>query len=583
MSFYRKIEDQLVSIIKDLDFAKPNPKNLLDGLSVEQVKDKKHGDLATNVAMIMSGKLNMPAKEIAEKISKNIQKITNVESVSIAGPGFINIKMKKTFWFEQLAQVLVQGEDYGKSKSGKNEKINIEFVSANPTGPMHIGHARGAVIGDVLASIFESAGYSVTREFYINDSGSQIYNLSCSVYYRYLESLGSKPPQPPDGFYPGEYLIALARNLKKALGSKLQNAKESVWLPKVQAFAIEEILDLIKSDLRNLGVEFDQFISEASLLKTRSVDKAIKKLKEKNLTYMGKLDAPKGRSDEEQAQHPQLLFRSTRFGDDMDRALKKQDDSWTYFASDISYHLNKYERGFDRMINIWGADHGGYVKRIKAAIRALTDDKGSLDILLCQLVKLQEGSKPIKMSKREGNFISLDEVVKKVGKDVLRFIMLTRKNDVSLDFDFKKVMEKTKDNPVFYVQYAHARCHSVFRMAKEVLPDIVFSKEELVKAKYDLLKNDAEISLIKLLAEWPNILEKSRKNLEPHRCVFFLHDLASLFHSWWNMGKDNGKLRFIIPENVKLTKARMSLIYAVMTIISSALKIFGVQPVKEMH
>jgi len=263
--------------------------------------------------------------------------------------------------------------------------------------------------------------------------------------------------------------------------------------------------------------------------------------------------------------------------------LKKQDDSWTYFASDISYHLNKYERGFDRMINIWGADHGGYVKRIKAAIRALTDDKGSLDILLCQLVKLQEGSKPIKMSKREGNFISLDEVVKKVGKDVLRFIMLTRKNDVSLDFDFKKVMEKTKDNPVFYVQYAHARCHSVFRMAKEVLPDIVFSKEELVKAKYDLLKNDAEISLIKLLAEWPNILEKSRKNLEPHRCVFFLHDLASLFHSWWNMGKDNGKLRFIIPENVELTKARMSLIYAVMTIISSALKIFGVQPVKEMH
>jgi len=583
MNFYREIENNIRSIIKDLNFTQNHSKTLFDGLSVEKVKHMKHGDLATNIAMVMSGKIKKPVTEIAEKISKNIQKMGDVDSVSIDGPGFINIKMKNDFWLKELIQILSKGEEYAKSTVGKNEKVNIEFVSANPTGPMHIGHARGAIIGDVLASMFENAGYDVTREFYINDAGSQINNLVCSVYYRYLENLGSKPQKLPDGFYPGDYLIKLAEMIKEKYGDQLKDANEATWFPKIKEFSIRYILKLIKADLSDLGIKFDQFISEQSLLEKKTVEKTVKRLKEKDLVYMGKLDVPKGSSEEEWTQHSQLLFKSTNFGDDMDRALKKQDGSWTYFASDISYHLYKYERGFNQMINIWGVDHGGYVKRIKAAVKALTNGKGHLDILLCQLVKLKEGDKPLKMSKREGNFISLDEVLKKVGKDVLRFIMLTRKNDVSLNFDFKKVMEKTKNNPVFYVQYAHARCNSVFRMAQKALPDVDLSKEELIKAKHGLLKNDAEISLIKLLAEWPNILEKSRKTLEPHRCVFFLNDLASLFHSLWNMGKDDAKLRFIIPENTELTKARMSLIYGVMTIISSALKIFGVKPLKEMR
>ena len=583
MNFYREIENNIRLIIKDLDFAQDHPKTLFDGLNVERVKNIKHGDLATNIAMIMSGKIKKPAKEIAKKISKSLEKIKGVDSVSIAGPGFINIKMKDDFWFKELVQILKKGEEYAKSKIGKRKKVNIEFVSANPTGPMHIGHARGAIIGDVLASMFENADYDVTREFYVNDAGSQINDLTHSVYYRYLESLGSKPKKFPKGFYPGKYLIKLAEMIKKKYGNQLKDVDKKAWFPKIKEFSIEYILDLIKADLSNLGITFDQFISEQSLLEKETVEKTMKMLKKKDLIYVGKLANPKGSSDEKWEQRSQLLFKSTRFGDDMDRTLKKQNGSWTYFASDISYHLDKYDRGFNKMINIWGVDHGGYVKRIKAAVKALTDGKGDLDILLCQLVKLKEGNNPLKMSKREGNFVGLDEVLKKVGKDVLRFIMLTRKNDVSLDFDFKKVTEKTKDNPVFYVQYAHARCNSVFRMAKEMLPSVDLSKEELIKAKHNLLKNDIEISLIKLLAEWPNILEKSRKMLEPHRCVFFLNDLASLFHSFWSMGKDNEKLRFIIPGNIELTKARMSLIYGVMTIISSALKIFGVKPVKEMH
>ena len=548
---------------------------ILKKITLEPPKNSINGDMSTNLAMLLSKSLKLNPKEIANKLKPYISKLPNVLTVDIAGPGFINITLKQKTWSDCIKKILLDPDNWDKQDLGKGKRINLEYISANPTGPLHAGHARGAVFGDALASLLNEVGYKVIREYYINDAGSQIEKLVESSLIRYDECNGQNINEIPEGLYPGEYLKEVGKALLKKYGNNLkQNSKEEVF-NLVRKVSLEVIMKMIKEDLFKLGIEMDVFTSEKNIISGNLLTETLTLLEKKNLTYYGTLDPPKGTDPNKWEKRNQFLFKSTNFGDDSDRVLKKSDGSWTYFATDMAYHLDKINRTNGDLINVLGADHTGYISRINAAVNALSNGSISIDTKVCALVNLMENGKPIKMSKRAGNFVTLSDIIDAVGKDVIRFIMLTRRNDQSLDFDFKKVMEKSKENPVFYVQYAHARCNSIFKSA-EIL------EENLHIENTDLLSGKDEIQLIKFISQWPRTLELAAKNHEPHRICYYLIELSSMFHSLWNKGKDNINVKFIVEKDIKLTNARLLLVKAVALTIRKGLSILKIKPIFEM-
>ena len=552
---------------------------------VEPPRDVAHGDLASNAAMVLSKPLGENPRELAMKIAAALATDPDVDAAEVAGPGFINLRLKKATWHRTLSAILAAGSEYGKSDIGRFEKVNVEFVSANPTGPMHVGHARGAVFGDALSSLLVLAGYNVFREYYINDAGVQVDVLARSAFFRYREALGELVGAIPEGLYPGGYLKPVGEKLAVDFGRVFLEQGEAVWLPVVRQATVDAMMAMIREDLALLGVKHDLFSSERALTSGGHdrVAEAITWLTNKGLIYEGKLAPPKGQLPEDWEDREQTLFRSTEFGDDVDRPLKKSDGSYTYFASDIAYHYDKYLRGFHNMIDVLGADHGGYVKRVQAAVKAITGGEGKVDVKICQLVRLYRAGEPVKMSKRSGDFVTLREVVEEVGRDAVRFMMLYRKNDAPLDFDFQKVTEQSKDNPVFYVQYAHARTASIFRQVEAELPELAKDAVALAKAHLDRLDDAGELALIRRLAEYPRIVEAAAEAHEPHRLAFYLHDLASELHGHWNRGKELPQLRFINSTESELTLSRLALVHATKLVLSSGLAILGVSAPEEMR
>jgi arginyl-tRNA synthetase len=551
-----------------------------DNVTVEPPRDPLHGDMATNAAMVLAKPAGLKPRDIADTLAVRLLNDPRVASAEVAGPGFLNLRLGAAVWQTLPTAILKAGAAYGKSTTGQGKKVNVEYVSANPTGPLHVGHTRGAVFGDALASLLDYAGYEVTREYYINDGGAQVDVLARSVYLRYQEAHDLSVDWP-DGTYPGDYLIEVGEALKAKVGDIWLNASEDVWLEPIREFATEAMMVLIRADLKLLGVEMDRFFSEKSLYGTGLIEAAIKDLDDKGLIYRGVLEPPKGKTPEDWEPREQTLFRSTEHGDDVDRPIKKSDGSWTYFAPDIAYHFDKVQRGYDLLIDVFGADHGGYVKRMKAAVSALSDGKTPLDIKLTQLVKLYKNGEPFKMSKRAGTFVMLRDVVEQVGPDVTRFVMLTRKNDAPLDFDFDKVLEQSKDNPVFYVQYAIARVNSVLRKAREAGLDV----EDATLAQVDLsgMTHDNELAVARKLAEWPRLVEIAARTNEPHRVAFYLYELASDLHALWNKGNDVPELRFLQEGNTDASQAKIALARSVSVVISAGLGILGVTPVEEMR
>ncbi len=583
MNIFTQIRSNIIETLEALEKSGKIPAGLnTSRLVAEPPRDAAHGDAATNAAMILAGQAGMKPREFAEILAAELKNLPIVESVEIAGPGFVNLRLSKAFWDNCLKDILEKGNSFGASDMGKGQKKNVEFVSANPTGPMHIGHSRGAVFGDALAALLEKAGYEVTREYYINDAGAQVDVLARSVYLRYREALGEEIGKIPEGLYPGEYLIAVGKELAEKDGPKWLDKPEEDWLAYFRGFAINKMMDMIRDDLAALGIKFDVFSSERALVESGKVEEVIEFLRGKGLIYEGVLEPPKGKLPDDWEPRPQTLFKATLFGDDVDRALKKSNGFQTYFASDMAYHLDKYRRGFDDMIDVWGADHAGYVKRMMAAVKALTDGKAKLDVKLCQMVNLMCNGEPMKMSKRAGRFVTLRDMVDAVGKDVMRFIMLTRKNDAHLDFDVEKVKEQSKDNPVFYVNYAFARACSVRRRAGEMFPEKDLSLPALAKADFSLLTDEAEIALIRQLADFPRQIEIAAAAHEPHRIAYYLNDTAAAFHGLWNKGRDNTELRFLEQEKPELSLARLALVEAAATVIRSGLDVFGVIPAEEM-
>jgi len=556
---------------------------------VEPPRDPTHGDMATNAAMVLAKDAGKKPRDLAENIAAILRADDKVASVDVAGPGFINLSLKPSVWGEGLLLVLAQGEDYGRSAVGEGEKVNVEYVSANPTGPMHVGHGRGAVFGDALANLLLFAGYDVTREYYINDAGAQVEVLARSAFLRYREALGADIGAIPDGLYPGDYLKQVGGELAAEYGAKLIALKESEWLPVVRAKAIDMLMNVIRNDLAALNVHFDVFFSERSLIegKRDEVRATIESLRKSGEVYEGRLPPPKGGNLEDWEDREQTLFRSTEFGDDVDRPLKKSDGSYTYFASDIAYHRSKVDRGFLNLIDVWGADHGGYIKRMQAAVKAVSGGKAELDVKLVQLVRLLRAGEPVKMSKRAGEFVTLREIVDEVGRDAVRFDMLYRKNDAVLDFDLAKVIEHTRENPVFYVQYGHARGMSVFRNAREEIPDLPTAdsalRAYLQQAQLGRLSDTGEIALLRRIALYPRVVEAAAAAHEPHRIAFYLYELASEFHALWTRGKDLPHLRFIIQNDRETTKARLALVKGTGTVLASGLALLGVSAPEEMR
>ena len=586
MDVFTGLHERVLAAIEQLKHDGVVPKDAsLEGVTLEPPKEASHGDLATNAAMVLAKPAGIAPRALAERLSPLIAVDPNVDRVEIAGPGFINLTLARAFWPSVLRMVLEMGEAYGRSAIGKGHAVNIEYVSANPTGPMHVGHCRGAVFGDALASLLAFAGFAVTREYYVNDSGAQVDALTRSVYLRYREALGEDIGEIPEGLYPGDYLRPVGQKLVDQHGAELLKLPERDWFPIVKAAALQAMLALIEGDLGELGIRHDVFFSEASLTSSGrdQIAETIAELKAKGLIYKGSLPPPKGKIDDDWEDREQLLFRSTAFGDDMDRPLVKSDGSYTYFAADMAYHRDKFRRGFNSMIDVWGADHSGHVRRMKAAVGALSNGAAELDIKLCQLVRLFRGGEPVKMSKRAGTFVTLREVVDEVGAGPARFMMLYRKNDAPLDFDFVKVTEQSRDNPVFYVQYAHARASSVLRNVQAAFPDLDLAEVELAEADLDLLDDDAELSLIRRLAHFPRLVEAAATSHEPHRIAFYLHDLAGDFHSLWNRGKDSPQLRFINESDRELTRARVALVWATKRVLASGLGILGVHAMHELH
>jgi len=557
----------------------------IEGVTLEPPKDATHGDLATNAAMVLARAAGLPPRALAERIVPLLASDPYIAKVEIAGPGFINLTLAHAFWPSVLRMVLEQGASYGRGAIGKGEAVNVEYVSANPTGPMHVGHCRGAVFGDALANLLEVTGFAVTREYYVNDAGAQVDALARSAYLRYREALGEEIGAIPEGLYPGDYLKPVGRRLADQHGNELLAMTEDTWLPIVRAAALQAMLAMIEDDLGSLGIRHDVFFSERSLSEgpRDEIAETIADLKAKGLIYKGRLPPPKGKVDEDWEDREQLLFRSTEFGDDMDRPLVKSDGSYAYFAGDIAYHRDKFRRGFKIMIDVLGADHSGHVRRMQAAVAALTGGEASLDIKICQLVRLFRSGEPVKMSKRAGTFVTLREVVDEVGAGPVRFMMLYRKNDAPLDFDFAKVTEQSRDNPVFYVQYAHARASSVLRNVREAFPDLDPEEGTLAASDLGRLTDEAEIALIRRIAQFPRLVESAAAAHEPHRVGFYLYDLAGDFHGLWNRGKDLPQLRFIYESDRELTRARMALVAATKRVLASGLGILGVHALHELH
>jgi arginyl-tRNA synthetase len=556
----------------------------LSRIAVEPPRDEQHGDLAVNAPMVLARDFKAKPRELAEKIARKLDDLPQVRKVEIAGPGFINVTLDPIFWLDVLRAVIDTGRDFGRAGTGRGERVNVEYVSANPTGPMHVGHGRGAVFGDALANLLSFTGAEVTREYYVNDAGAQVDALARSAYLRYREALGEKIGAIPEGLYPGDYLVRVGQTLATQHGKKLLERSEAEWLPIAREAAIEAMMEIIRQDLAALSIRHDVFFSERSL--SSGVDRVaetVESLRRAGHIYEGRLAPPKGAPVEDWEDREQTLFRATEFGDDVDRPLKKSDGSYTYFAADIAYHRDKIERGFTQLIDVWGADHGGYVKRVQAAVAALGGGKVTLDVKLCQLVRLLRAGEPVKMSKRAGDFVTLREVVDEVGRDPVRFMMLFRKNDAMLDFDLAKVIEQSRENPVFYVQYAHARAHSVLRNLAEAVPVLDLTPAGLRMAPLETLKDEGELGLVKRIAQWPRLVEAAAAAHEPHRVAFFLHDLASDFHAHWNRGNDLPHLRFIIRDDPALAAARAALVYGLATVLASGLAILGVGAPEEMR
>ena len=580
MDIFSDFRQKIVAILEEKidDGIFPEGMNLTR-VAVDVPRDPSFGDLSTNAAMVLAKPAGMKPRDLAQLLVDRLASVDDVSSAEIAGPGFINIRLDDQLWWRCLDTVLQVGKAYGDSSIGDGAPVNVEFVSANPTGPLHIGHARGSVFGDVLAALLQKAGYAVTREYYINDAGAQVEVLARSAYLRYREALGDEIGQIPDGLYPGEYLQAVGKALAMRDGDRWRDAPEFEWLPVVRAFAIDRMMGLVRQDLSALGIKFDTFTSERNLVEQGRVDTVLEGLEKRGLIYTGTLEPPKGKRPDDWEPRPQTLFKATEFGDEVDRPLKKSDGSWTYFASDIAYHRDKYERGFETQIDVWGADHGGYVKRMKAATKAVTEGNADLDVKICQIVKLLDKGEPVKMSKRAGTFVTLRDLIDEVGSGVVRFIMLTRSNDAPLDFDLTKVTEQSRDNPVFYVQYAHARCHSVTRMAQEAFPDL----DQDEHADLALLGDEAELALIKFLAQWPRTVEGAAQAHEPHRIAYYLYELAAAFHGLWTKGKEQTDLRFIVESDRARTQARLAMVGGVRTVISSGLELMGITPLEELR
>ncbi|WP_415402699.1 arginine--tRNA ligase [Tateyamaria sp. SN3-11] len=580
MNLFADIRALVLSDLAAMAEAGDLPEGLAtDNVTVEPPRDAAHGDMATNAAMVLAKPAGMKPRDIAEALAARLASDPRITSAEVAGPGFLNLRLAPSVWQDVVGAVLAGGTDYGRSTMGQGKKVNVEYVSANPTGPLHVGHTRGAVFGDALASLLDFAGHDVTREYYINDGGAQVDVLARSVYLRYLEAHGQEVAFP-DGTYPGDYLVEVGQALKAKVGDAFVDKGEQFWLEEIREFATEAMMDLIRADLKALGVEMDRFFSEKSLYGTGLIEAAIDDLRGKGLIYEGVLEPPKGKKPEDWEPREQTLFKSTDHGDDVDRPVMKSDGSWTYFAPDIAYHYDKVQRGYDALIDVFGADHGGYVKRMKAAVSALSGGTVPLDIKLTQLVKLFKNGEPFKMSKRAGTFVTLRDVVDQVGPGVTRFHMLTRKNDAPLDFDFDKVLEQSRENPVFYVQYAHARVTSVLRKAAEA--KVAVDDATLGAADLSKLDHEAELALAAKLAEWPRLVETAARSNEPHRIAFYLYDLAGTFHGLWNRGNDVPSLRFL-QDDAATSQAKIALARACAVVIASGLGILGVEPAEELR
>ncbi|ENN91819.1 arginine--tRNA ligase [Bartonella schoenbuchensis] len=585
MNIFKSFEKKIKKLIELSDIKEKNRETLdLSKVTVDPPRDPSHGHLSTNAAMVLAKSVGLNSRILAEKIIELLKNDQSIECINVAGPGFINIKLTKSFWQNVLKSMIEAGIAYGRSQIGQGKRVNVEYVSANPTGPMHVGHCRGAVIGDVLSNLLQFVGYNVTKEYYINDAGGQVEVLAHSVLLRYRQALGQTINEIPEGLYPGEYLIPLGQSLAQEFGDQLLTIDKSEALSIVKERAIDAMMAMIRDDLSALNIQHDVFFSERMLYadNAQAIRSAINDLTLNGYIYKGILSPPKGKILEDWEPHEQTLFRSTDVGDDQDRVLIKSDGSYTYFAADIAYFRDKFNRHFDEMIYILGADHAGYVKRLEAVAKAISGDKAKLSVFLCQLVKLFRNGQPVRMSKREGSFVTLRDVVEEVGCDPVRFMMLYRKCEAPLDFDFTKVTEQSKDNPIFYVQYASARCHSVFRQAQESLHIDNLSSNIMIPY-LDKLIDDSEISLIRKLAEYPRIIEQAVIHKEPHRLAFYLYDLASNFHGHWNKGNDNPDLRFTKLEDKELSLARLGLIQAVINILSSGLQIVGIKASTEMR
>ncbi|MCM8557554.1 arginine--tRNA ligase [Sphingomicrobium sediminis] len=576
MSLYARFQSKLDAILAELIAAGTLPETVnTKPVAVEPPRDPSHGDLATNAAMVLAGQAKTNPRALAGEIAPKLEALDGVTSVEIAGPGFINMRLDPAVWNDELHAMIAEGDAYGRvATSGDTETVNVEYVSANPTGPMHMGHCRGAVVGDALANLLEWAGRDVTREYYVNDAGSQIDTLSRSAHLRYREALGEDIGEIPEGLYPGDYLKPVGQALADEFGDTYVGKDEAEWLPVFKPFVVERMMDMIRADLALLGIHHDLFASEAELQASGKVEAAMEELKAKDLVYDGMLEAPKGETPEDWEPVELTLFRSTQFGDDQDRPMKKSDGSWTYFGADAAYHYQKAEKA-DHLVNIWGADHAGTVKRVQSAVNALTDGEKSLDVKLVQMVRLFRDGEPVKMSKRSGNFVTLADMVREVGKDVVRFMMLTRKADAPLDFDFAKVTEATKENPVFYVQYAHARISSLGRKAAEAGLDA---------GEADLtLLDDEERGVVKLAAQFPRQVRLAADAYEPHRIAFYLYDLAAAFHAAWNRGNDDPSKRFLLEDQPELSRARLELARAIGQVLRNGLAIMGVEAAEEMR
>ncbi|WP_378946507.1 arginine--tRNA ligase [Paracoccus sp. R86501] len=580
MNLFTDLRGVVVEALDQMATAGELPAGLDYGnVTVEPPRDPAHGDMATNAAMVLAKPAGMKPRDIADRLAARLTD-PRIAAAEVAGPGFLNLRLSPTVWQGVVASALKSGADFGRSDMGANLKINVEFVSANPTGPMHVGHVRGAVFGDALARLLDFSGHDVTREYYINDGGAQVDVLARSAFERYREANGLEP-EIREGLYPGDYLIPVGAALKEKYGDSLLDRPEDEWLQDIREFATQAMMEMIRGDLAALGVQMDVYSSEKALYGTGRIEDAIARLESQGLIYRGVLEPPKGKLPEDWEAREQLLFRSSAHGDDVDRPIQKSDGAWTYFAPDIAYHWDKIDRGFDQLIDVFGADHGGYVKRMNAAVKALSNGRVPLDVKLIQLVKLYKNGEPFKMSKRAGTFVTLRDVVEEAGADVTRFIMLTRKNDAALDFDFAKVLEQSKDNPVWYVQYASARVHSVLRRATEAGIDV--SDSALAGADLSVLAHPAELELARKVAEWPRLVEHAARAHEPHRIAFFLYEIASDLHSLWNRGNDDHSLRFVQDGDAATSQGKIALVRAVGVVISCGLGILGVAPAEEMR